>query len=177
MKLVDITNPILLQKARPVEKIDDTLAKQIADMKRVLIQSNIGIGIAAPQVGVPLQLFLVSPNLPESKHKYNEPVIVFINPRIVSLSKKKIPYAKRTLEGCLSMPDIWGAVARSNEVTLSYRDENFVEHTQTFSGHLGRIIQHETDHLSGILFTHHVIAQGNPLYRTGKNDKLEKIEL
>lgn len=177
MKLVDITNPVLLRKAVPVEKIDDILKKQIDDMRKVLIKSAIGIGIAAPQVGLSIQLFLVSPNLPESTNKQAEPILVFINPKIVSISKKKLPNAKRTLEGCLSMPDIWGAVVRSNEVTVSYRDENFLEKTATFSGHIGRIVQHEIDHLNGVLFTHHVIAQGNALYRTGEDDKLERIRL
>jgi peptide deformylase len=170
MKLVDITHPALIAKAKRVETIDATVRKTIAKMKRALQRSDIGIGLAAPQIGVSLQIFMVSPNMPEVKDKKSEPIQVFINPKITKKSKLVYSKSKKTLEGCLSIPDVWGPVARSKQVTLSYTDESGNTQTSTFEGYIATIVQHEVDHLQGILFTRRAIEQGEQIYRSVDDD-------
>lgn len=176
MKLVDIAHPALLTKAKPVKQIDAPVKKAIADMRRVLEKSDIGIGLAAPQVGISLQIFLVSPNMPDSKDKKNEPVDVYINPKIIARSKPVHSKGKKTLEGCLSIPEIWGPVARSRKITLRYMDQNGTTQIKKFEGYIATIVQHEVDHLEGILFTHRCVEQGERLYKN-EGDDLHPISL
>ena len=81
----------------------------------------------------------------------------------------------RKLEGCLSLKDIWGDVVRSPEVTLEYFDEKGKKHTKTFNGFLATIIQHEMDHLEGILFPKRVLEQKGTLYKSEKDEKGQDI--
>jgi peptide deformylase len=107
-----------------------------------------GVGLAAPQIGKSLKLFVMDgdPVLEDDEEKYG--VMVFINPEIVEKKGKKIPMD----EGCLSIPDIREKVFRPETIVIRYQDENFQEKEQEFSGWMARIIQHEYDHLKGILF-------------------------
>ncbi|MBI2033274.1 MAG: peptide deformylase [Candidatus Levybacteria bacterium] len=106
---------------------------------------------------------------------------VFINPEIISM--QEIPQAVKgkrkkgtsKLEGCLSLPNIWGVVHRSSEVTVSYLDENGKKHKKTFRGFPAVIIQHEYDHLQGILFPKRVLEQHEKLYKSSKDKKGEDI--
>ncbi len=170
MKLVDISHPALLEKAQRVTKIDANIKKILSGMKRVLQRADIGIGLAAPQVGVSYQIFLVSPNMPDATDKKNEPIDVYINPKIIARSNPIHSKGKKTLEGCLSIPEVWGPVARSKKITLQYEDENGKKHTKKFEGYIATIIQHEVDHLEGTLFTHRVMEQGENLYKTEGDD-------
>lgn len=171
MKIVTLPNPILTQKAKKVGVFDKKLRKIVADMIETLHATvdPVGVGLAAPQVGLPLQLFLMRPT-PKSKTE------VFINPVISNLVEKKTnPNDERTtsneqLEGCLSIPLLWGPVKRAHELTLDWVDITGKPQQKVFKGFKATIIQHEVDHLHGILFTKHVLGQGNPLYeeRGGK---------
>lgn len=107
-----------------------------------------GVGLAAPQIGTSLKLFVVDgdPVLEEDEEKYG--VMVFINPEIVEKKGKNIPMD----EGCLSIPDIREKVFRPETIVIRYKDEYFEEREQEFSGWMARIIQHEFDHLNGVLF-------------------------
>jgi peptide deformylase len=140
-----------------------------------------GVGLAAPQIGKSLQIFLVK-ETPDAQLK------VFINPKIENFKDKPVEKTepkpdkkeKKTrkekgvqLEGCLSLKDIWGVVKRHDEVTVSYKDENGTKHTKTFDGFMSIIIQHETDHLNGILFPKRVLEQNQKLYKSVKNKKGE----
>jgi peptide deformylase len=114
---------------------------------------------------------------------------VFINPRIIQspeinlikqprkLGKK----ASKKLEGCLSLPNIWGPVQRAPSLTLSFLDQQGLRHEQKFSNFLATIIQHESDHLDGILFPKRVLEQKGILYKSHKNEKnedeFEEIEI
>ncbi len=163
-------DPILIQVAKPVTKFDKKLQEYLKDMRHLLVTAKdpIGVGIAAPQAGIPYRIFLARPS-------EDDEVETFINPEITAIkdgkSKKR---KKKILEGCLSIPNIWGNVARKGEVTLAYQDENGKKHTQTFKGFMAVIIQHEMDHLNGILFTRRVIEQNEVLYRSYKNEHGEE---
>ncbi|MBA3724671.1 MAG: peptide deformylase, partial [Candidatus Levybacteria bacterium] len=117
------------------------------------------------------------------------PLLTFINPEIVSFkdrepTKEEKDTEKKTgvqLEGCLSLYNVWGVVKRHDEITVSYMDELGAAHTKTFNGFLATIIQHELDHLQGVLFPKRVLEQQNPLYRSVRNAKgeveFDEIEL
>jgi peptide deformylase len=188
-KIVKTPNPVLTTVAKPVASFDKKLQKILQDMEVTLLNTSdpIGVGLAAPQVDISLQIFLARPT-------ENAPVLPFINPMIISsseiikesikkLSKKERREAedKKILEGCLSMPNIWGHVTRSQKIVLTYQDSTGKKHTTTFTGFMATIIQHEVDHLNGILFTKHVLSQREKLYKSYKNkngeEEFEEINL
>ncbi|MCR4263846.1 MAG: peptide deformylase [Candidatus Roizmanbacteria bacterium] len=181
MNIVYTPNPVLLAKAKPVGKISAEIVSLIDKMEMVLRYSDIGVGLAAPQVGKSLRIFLVSPHLPDKEHKEGEKITVFINPQILSKSlvkRARTKKDKRKLEGCLSIPDVWGPVARSSRISLKYLDEKGNPHQEEFRGFLATIIQHEMDHLNGILFTQRVLEQRGKLYREIAEEKrFEEIEI
>lgn len=189
MNIVHAPNDVLLQSAQPVQTIDAGITKLIKEMKEALRNSDIGIGLAAPQVGKSLRIFMISPELPNVKDKNAEPIKVFINPEIVRTkttdgtqtkkSKKKTQSKDKTLlEGCLSLPDIWGYVERPQEVELSYLNEQGQKKQETFTGLMATIIQHETDHLNGVLFSQRALEQHERLYKTNpRTGKLVEIEI
>lgn len=171
MQIVQAPNPVLSTKAKPIKKFDTALKNLIKEMTTTLENTRDpeGVGLAAPQVAVSQQLFII-------KQTPKSPVLVFINPEITSLSEIKKETSKKgkkkdvKLEGCLSLKDIWGIVNRANSVTLTYSDENGTQHTGTFTGFLATIIQHECDHLQGILFPKRVFEQNEKLYKTIEED-------
>lgn len=136
-----------------------------------------GVGLAAPQVGRNIQLFIIKPS-PKTKTE------VFINPKILKLQtdKKKSSEGRSTsgrkshkLEGCLSIPRIWSPVTRAKKMQLEYFDLNGKKYTKWFTGFEAVIIQHEVDHLEGILFTQRAIEQKSQLYEE-TDGKLKKME-
>ena len=187
MKIVHTPDEILHKIAEPVGKIDKKTKELITQMVIILNRQRDpeGVGLAAPQVGVSKQIFLVKP---ETKSKPQ----VFINAKIIKSSKYQVassenkltnkPNPKRkskkkvTLEGCLSIPRIWGEVKRPERVLVSWIDENNLTHKQWFDGFEAVVIQHEMDHLKGILFTHHVLEQKQILYRE-ENGELVEFEI
>lgn len=184
MKIVQAPSTVLSQKAKPVEKVDKYIRNLLKDMEITLASAKDpeGVGLAAPQIGKSLQLFII-------KQYPKSPLLIFINPEIVSVSdeaptvEEKEEEKKRgvQLEGCLSLYNVWGVVKRHSEVKLSYLDEHGEKHTKTFDGFLATIIQHEYDHLQGVLFPKRVLEQKNPLYRSERNKKgeieFEEIEI
>lgn len=171
MRILQAPNPVLSQTAKPVLKADKSILNLISEMKRAM-EAAIdpeGVGLAAPQIGKSLQIFIAKP-FPKGKIK------VFINPKIVESSKlkvikssKKVKKGEKQLEGCLSLKDIWGAVKRSPAITVSYLDEKGKSHEENFTGFLATIIQHEYDHLQGILFPRRVLEQKGKLYKSSKD--------
>jgi len=137
----------------PVEEIaSPKIQKVLKDMRRALesysAEGFSGVAIAAPQIGVSLRIFLVYDTSKESKDKKRIPDLVAINPKITKLSKGKHIVG----EGCLSVPDSYGAVERSEKATIRAYDENGNEYERGASGLLAQIFQHEVDHLDGTLF-------------------------
>ena len=86
-----------------------------------------------------------------------------------------VPERNNKLEGCLSIPKIWGKIKRAKTLTLRFQDEQGREHEEQFTGFLATIIQHETDHTNGILFTQRVLEQKSKMYQTGKDDDGKEI--
>ena len=186
MKIVLTPNKVLTGQAKPVGKIDNKIRQIIKEMKKVLFESEIGVGLAAPQVGLPYRLFIAAPDLVNYKKRKKAKYYVFINPEIVPVKENKQAAGTSsggpTLEGCLSIPNIWGKVARKEKATLTYLDEFGKKWTKTFTGLLAIIIQHEMDHLRGVLFTHHVCSQGHKLYKQVLDRKsgkyvMEEVEI
>jgi peptide deformylase len=153
------------------------LEKLISDMWETMYASN-GVGLAAPQVNKDIRLFVVDSTqifdgLEENeKGKYpDEPGIkqVFINAHIKQLNGQEWAYN----EGCLSIPKIREDVMRAGEVTMTFRDELFMEHIQTFNGISARVILHEYDHIEGKLFIDYLKPLKRKLLR-GKLDDISK---
>ena len=178
LKIVQAPEEVLSKPAKPITKFDDSLLDLIQEMTKTLESATDpeGIGLAAPQVGKSVQLFIIK----ESK---KDPLYVFINPKL-SIPKntpltnevqkgEKQKESDVKLEGCLSLQDIWGIVKRYEEVTLSYQDEHGKKHQKTFDGFFATIIQHEFDHLQGTLFPRRVIEQKGKLYKSSYNKKGE----
>jgi peptide deformylase len=114
-----------------------------------------GVGLAAPQVGLSIRLFVIDLSaLGEDDDRYRDYRKTFINPQIVEFSDDTCSYE----EGCLSLPDIHENVVRSSAITIKYLDESFVEHTEVFQEFAARVIQHEYDHLEGKVFTDRIAA-------------------
>jgi len=140
---------ILRRVAQDISPDYPNLKRLIDDMFETMSQSD-GIGLAAPQVGLSIRLIVID-GTPLAK---DDPSLkdfrkVFINPYIEERFGEKVIYS----EGCLSIPNIHEEVEREEKVRISYMDENFTVHNEVFEGFAARIVQHEYDHLEGILFT------------------------
>lgn len=154
-KLVPQDHPALHQIAEevPVEDISSPKIKKVLkDMRSALESYNAkgftGVAIAAPQIGIPLRIFLVHDTSKNRDAENSLPDLVAINPKIIKLSKKKSIVG----EGCLSVPDEYGTVKRAAKATIRAFDEHGKEYEYGGSGLLAQIFQHECDHLDGILF-------------------------
>ena len=176
LKLVHVPNTVLNTPVKEVEQVDQKIRNLVFDMEELLITQvdPQGVGLAAPQVGKCLAIFIIKPSL-KSKTE------VFINPKIIMIEeglkekKQKKDEEDNKLEGCLSIPHVWGPVKRAAKVQLQYLDLNGQMQTRWFSGFRATIIQHEMDHLKGILFTRRAIEQKNSLYEE-KDGELKKME-
>lgn len=133
-------DPVLREKCRPVETVDDDLRELIEDLRETMYEAD-GIGLAAPQVGVPLRVFVY--DVREEEHLPG----VLVNPRIVDSSG-----SVRESEGCLSIPDLTEVVERHERVVVEGLDEDGNPVRLEAEGLLSRCLQHESDHLDGVLF-------------------------
>lgn len=182
LKIVSSPNLVLSEKAKPISikqgKIDKEILYLIEEMKETLDNPHDpeGVGLAAPQVGKSLQLFLLKPTPNSKVEVFINPEVEFIKPPKEKVTKRKKRKQNSTkLEGCLSLPQIWGVVKRENKLKVTYFDENGEKKTNVFSGFKATIIQHEYDHLQGILFPKRVLEQNEELYKSHKNEKGEDI--
>ncbi len=148
--IVAYGDPVLRKKAKEIEKGSIDIVKLCDDMFETMYNAN-GVGLAGPQIGLDLRIFVVdgTPMDDEPMEGFKK---VFINPIILEEQGEKWPFE----EGCLSIPDIRSEVSRQPELTIKYVDENWEEHEEQFKGLKARIIQHEYDHIEGILFTDHL---------------------
>ena len=152
LPIYETPDPVLRQISTPVETFDDALEQLIRDMFDTMYAAP-GIGLAAVQVGVPRRLLVI--DLQEPEEEDGEPVRdprVFINPEILEASETTRPYQ----EGCLSVPDQYAEVLRPDRVRARWRDRDGTEHDQWIDGLLAVCLQHEIDHLNGILFIDHL---------------------
>jgi peptide deformylase len=132
----------LRHKNEKITEFGPELARLFERMREVMIESR-GVGLAGPQIGIAKMVAIMNPE-PDN----DATLIRMANPRIVESSDD----TSRLEEGCLSVPGIRGEVPRASKVTVIYQDEKGVEHTLEAEGFLARIIQHELDHLNGVLF-------------------------
>lgn len=160
-------HPVLRKVAEDIDKDYPGLEQFIADMFETMYASN-GVGLAAPQVNRSIRLFVIDTTPYKEEYPGEENMKrVFINATIVDETGDEWAFN----EGCLSIPDIREDVVRKPNVHIQYYDENFVYHDEIISGALARIIQHEYDHLEGILFVDLI----NPLRRIMLKRKLADI--
>lgn len=139
LDVVKLGEDILRQKAEPVPEVNDEIRKLVADMFETMEEYD-GVGLAGPQVGKKLRLFVAIAD--------DEIKRVFINPQIIKTSQETSDYD----EGCLSIPQVYETINRPKEVTVQALNENGRPFTLEADGLLARIIQHEYDHLEGILY-------------------------
>ena len=139
--------PVLKQKSAPVERVDDDLRALMDDMLETMYAAP-GIGLAAIQVGVPKRVIVMDISREEG---VREPRY-FVNPEILSSSDHEVPY----LEGCLSVPDQYAEVMRPDRIRARWLDEHGEQHEEDLDGLLAVCLQHEMDHLEGVLFIDHL---------------------
>jgi peptide deformylase len=152
LPIVEVPDPRLRQISSPVGAVDDAIRALIADMFETMYAAP-GIGLAAVQVGVPKRLLVI--DLQEPEEEGGEPVRdprVFINPEILTHSDVELPYQ----EGCLSVPDQYAEVDRPDRIRARWLDEHGAAHEEDIDGMLAVCLQHEMDHLEGILFIDHL---------------------
>ncbi len=160
-------DPKLKMKARRVETFDDELRKLLDDMVETMYAAK-GIGLAAPQIGVPLRAIVM--DLARDEEEDAAPR-KFLNPEIVWESDDEVPCE----EGCLSVPGQYAEVTRPAQCRVRYQDENGVRHEIDCDGLLAVCIQHEMDHLEGVLFVDHLsMLKRNMILRKVAKARREK---
>jgi peptide deformylase len=157
--LTMMDNPVLHRKAKRVRTIDDSIQKLIDDMIDTLRDTG-GAGLAAPQIGVPLQVVVIE--IPD------EDVVTLINPELVKTSGER-----EMVEGCLSLPGYRGEVKRWESVTVKGRDRNGKAIRIKADGLLAHVLQHEIDHINGIVYIDHLESM-DKLYKSEPADGPEE---
>ena len=159
---------VLRQKAQDIDASFPQLEVLIANMWETMYHAE-GVGLAAPQIGQSIRLFLVDTLQMEERGKQVDQAVkkVFINAQILEESGDMWSYE----EGCLSIPDIRGEVERQPRIRIKYQDENFQEFEEVYTGITARVIQHEYDHIEGVLF----VEKLKPIKKQMIRPKLENI--
>jgi peptide deformylase len=155
-------DPILRQKAQPIDDFGEELQSLIDDMVRIMYAED-GAGLAGPQIGVSKRIFVGDDNSGDGWR-------VYINPEILELSEEK----EVAEEGCLSVPDIFENVERAKTIKVRYNDREGNVHEENLSSYKARIFQHETDHLNGTLFIDHLSTLKKRLLKK-KLDLIKKM--
>jgi peptide deformylase len=167
---------VLRTVSKPIEKIDKKVLSLISDLKDTLVvqKEPEGVGLAAPQIGKNLRVFVMMPD---------KVCKVIINPEIISISKStKAPTKKlakkhkKIMEGCLSLPNYYTPLERPFFIKIKYSDETGKEIVEEFEGVDAQIVQHEIDHLDGKLFIDRMFEQKKTLYEYNKGEWSE-VEL
>lgn len=147
LKVCKLGDRSLRQPAKRVNRVNDEIRAIAVQMLQTMYSNN-GIGLAAHQVGINKQIIVIDTELEDE----TSPPLIMINPEIKSLGGDAVVGE----EGCLSVPDVFLDVQRPDQVTINYRDEDGKPQTLTTSGILARVIQHEMDHLNGVMFVDRV---------------------
>lgn len=160
-------HPVLKRVAEPITEDYEDLEELIENMWDTMYHAS-GVGLAAPQIGRSIRLFVVDTQQLQEEGEEDKGIKrVFINPEKIEESGEEFSYE----EGCLSIPDIRADVDRKETLKLTYFNEEFEKVTEEFEGMEARVIQHEYDHLEGILFVEKI----SPLKRNIIRRKLDKI--
>lgn len=162
--------PVLRKVARDIDPENYPKLKELIDNMFQTMYAADGVGLAGPQVGLEDRIFVVdlAPLASEEHPEFKDFKRVFINAHITERSGEMVSVE----EGCLSIPGIHEKVSRESEINIRYIDENLQPHTETYSGHIARVIQHEYDHLDGIMFVDRI----SPLRKRMIKGKLSNME-
>jgi peptide deformylase len=185
MAIITVPHPTLRQTAQPIDAVDKKVLQLLEELKHTLRtrKNPQGVGLAAPQIDASKRVFATF--LPDQNEGEDAPsqMRIFINPEIIDHSSELTlgPDEKHPLlEGCLSIPGLWGPIPRWIEVKLKYQevvDGILLNREAFFSEFHARVIQHELDHLNGILFTDYSLRFDLPVYKgSDRNDSLEEID-
>jgi peptide deformylase len=154
-RIYETPDPVLRQISKPVEVFDAALRALVADMFETMYQAP-GIGLAAVQVGVPIRLLVIDLQEPEDRDDPESETVrdprVFINPEILWHSDTEVPYT----EGCLSVPEQYAEVMRPDKIRARWQDAKGKAYEEDIDGLLAVCLQHEMDHLNGVLFIDHL---------------------
>jgi peptide deformylase len=145
--LIILPDPLLRQVSAPIERVDDDARRLADDMLETMYDAP-GIGLAAVQIGVPRRMLVID----VSREGEEKTPLVFINPEVIASSDDRSVYE----EGCLSIPDYYAEVERPATVKVRYLDRDGKEHLVDADGLLATCLQHEIDHLNGVLFIDHI---------------------
>lgn len=173
LSLVKVPNLILSKSAKKITRFDARLKQLIADMQETLVASKDpeGVGLAAPQVGVCKQLFVTRAHKKAKLRSYINPVIIKTEEVVQTKTKEE---DTAIFEGCLSIDRIWAPITRPGKVLLKYQNEKGRTEQKWFQGFEATIIQHEVDHLNGVLFTQRAVEQDAEIYEE-QHGKLKEI--
>lgn len=165
LPIVAYGDPVLKKLGEEIDEDYPELKKLIADMFETMYHAN-GVGLAAPQIGLPIRLFIVDFKDDEDTEGYKK---VFINAKIIEETGEDWTFN----EGCLSIPDIRENISRKPNIKINYLDADFIEHTEELDGMPARVVQHEYDHIEGKLFTDRVSVLRKAMLK-GKLDNISK---
>lgn len=167
LPIIAYGDPVLRKKAADISRDYPDLKQLINDMFETMYNAH-GVGLAAPQVGLSIRLFVIDASpFAEDDANLKDFKKVFINAQILQEEGEKWDFN----EGCLSIPDIREDIGRQETITISYYDENWQQQTETYSGLAARVIQHEYDHIEGKLFTDKL----SPLRKAMLKSRLDAI--
>ncbi|MCL1848371.1 MAG: peptide deformylase [Clostridiales bacterium] len=140
-QIVKEGNPVLREKAKPIAKVNDAAIRLLNNLKDTLRETPKGVGLAAPQIGISKRAFVVE--IAEEELYYE-----MINPELMEMEGSEDAW-----EGCLSVPGLEGVVQRAGKLKVRYTDRESKQNELIAEGFLARVIQHENDHLNGVIFT------------------------
>lgn len=160
---------VLRKKASDISPDYPHLKTLIANMFETMYQAD-GIGLAAPQIGLDIRLFIIDLlPLAEDDKRFENFKKVFINPQIIESSEKTNNYS----EGCLSLPGINESVIRPEKIRIKYLDENFEPHDEEYDDFFARCIQHEYDHIEGVMFVDKISGIRKQLIKSKLNNLIK----
>ena len=170
LPIVSYGSPVLRQKCEAITSNYENLDILLADMWETMYNAS-GVGLAAPQINKSIRLFIVDSSPFYDDDKKDSIKKVFINPKILKEDGEEWVFN----EGCLSIPGVREDVIRKSNITIKYQNENFVTITEKFDGVNARVIQHEYDHINGILFTDKVSILKKRMIKGKLNDVTKGI--
>lgn len=162
--------PILIDGSEELSQVCDPIEQNSPDLQTIIQRMFVtldstpnGVGLSAPQIGLPVRMFILGKGLADK---------VFINPEIIKAKGSR----KKDMEGCLSVPHVYARVDRYNKVKVKYLDHEFEEQVESFSGFMARVIQHEVDHLDGIMF-YEKITDHERKFIQSRLDKIQRGDI
>lgn len=162
-RIIEYPEPLLRLKAKKVETFDDELSVLIEDMAETMYEAP-GIGLAAPQVAESIRVIVVDATEPDEERQY----LALVNPQIVEHEGSQMDE-----EGCLSVPELMAQVKRFKKITVSYQEPDGTVRELVTEDRFAVVLQHEIDHLDGILFIDHLSPLKRNLYKKKRKKILE----